>query len=114
VLKAATCGMQTSKTTLELSVDPDARLDDAIKKGRRAMRLDTQTLARWNANAFAGLIHPADYRHLKSGEVYELVACCLREADLEPCVLYRDRHGVSWVRPLAEFQQRFALLHQNE
>jgi hypothetical protein len=37
-------------------------------------------LARRYADAFAGLIHPAEYRHLESGDVYEVVACCLREA----------------------------------
>jgi hypothetical protein len=78
------------------------------------MRLDAHTLARRYADAFAGLIRPAQYRHLKSGDVYEVVACCLREADLEPCVVYRDQHGVSWVRPLAEFQQRFVLIPQND
>jgi hypothetical protein len=43
-----------------------------------------------------------------------VVACCLREADLEPCVVYRDQHGVSWVRPLAEFRQRFVLIPKND
>jgi len=71
------------------------------------MRLDAHALARRYADAFAGLTCPAEYRHLKSGDVFEVVGCCLREADLEPCVVYRDRHGVSWVRPLSEFQQRF-------
>jgi hypothetical protein len=39
---------------------------------------------------------------------------CLHEADLEPCVVYRDQHGVLWVRPLAEFQQRFVLVPKND
>jgi hypothetical protein len=77
------------------------------------MRLDVPTLTRRYADAFASLRRPAEYRHLKSGDVYEVVAC-LREADLEPCVVYRDQHGVSWVRPLTEFQQRFVLIPQND
>lgn len=54
----------------------------------------------------------SDWKHLKSGTRYTVVAHSLIEATLEPCVIYIEAgnvDGVSWVRPTSEFiDGRFA------
>ena len=41
------------------------------------------------------------------GGTYTVVCTAIREADLMPVVVYRDGEGVTWVRPLTEFAERF-------
>lgn len=56
----------------------------------------------------AAKILQTDYKHLKSGRTYTVSTVALREADLEPLVVYRNPNtGVVFCRPLTEFQERF-------
>jgi hypothetical protein len=46
--------------------------------------------------------------HTKTGNTYVVVACALRESDLQPVVTYRRNDGSSlvWCRPLSEWLER--------
>lgn len=46
------------------------------------------------------------WQHVKGG-VYTVVTTAIREEDLTPVVVYRDGEGVTWVRPLPEWSERF-------
>ena len=48
----------------------------------------------------------SDWRHRKAGGWYRVVCTGIRESDCEPVVVYNGG-GVYWVRPLAEFLERF-------
>ena len=67
------------------------------------------------AQATLGLAPGRQYRHLKSGKKYMALAACLREHDLEPCVIYTEMdalslgYAVSFCRPATEFFKKFAL-----
>ena len=48
------------------------------------------------------------WRHRKSGRWYTVVCTALMEADQTPVTVYQDeQNGAVWVRPLAEFLERF-------
>lgn len=50
------------------------------------------------------------WKHKKTGNVYLLMSGGLVESSLEPVAIYRIRHdlgGVWWVRPMAEFLDKF-------
>ena len=59
---------------------------------------------------------PDSYWQHRSGGVYRVACCCLREADLTACVVYvAVKSGLYWCRPLAEFVDgRFTLLEKDE
>lgn len=55
-----------------------------------------------------------EYKHLKSGGVYEIIGCGVRESDREIQVIYQSRDpkgdGPWWIRPADEFMDgRFEL-----
>jgi hypothetical protein len=43
------------------------------------------------------------HRHLKSGNLYQVISHGVMKADLTPVVIYRNRSGQTWVRPRTEF-----------
>lgn len=68
----------------------------------------------WEASD--GLCRHWPYRHLKSGEIYEIDNFAIRESDGEPMVMYAkcDRRvcspplkSVMFCRPIAEFRKKF-------
>lgn len=50
---------------------------------------------------------PGMYKHLKTDNIYYVSGCAIREDDLVLCVVY-SRNGIVWVRPVSEFNDRFA------
>lgn len=46
--------------------------------------------------------------HIKSGGEYMLIGEGRIEATMAPCIIYRSASGQFWVRPSAEFRERFA------
>ena len=57
------------------------------------------------------------WQHKKTGGLYRIVErCCLREADLEPMIVYESLFDAqAWVRPASEFMDgRFRNLSVDE
>lgn len=62
---------------------------------------------------------PSWWRHKGTGKPYALMGGAINEADLVPVVVYRPLmmqapHTEVWVRPLAEFLERFEPLTDRE
>ncbi len=51
------------------------------------------------------------WRHKKTAKCYRVLKLALRESDLEHLVVYVRQGGPTWVRPLAEFHERFEKVH---
>ncbi|NCS99882.1 hypothetical protein GW765_02775 [Candidatus Parcubacteria bacterium] len=52
-------------------------------------------------------VRPGEYLHKKSGGLYEVQDICFVESDLSLAVLYRSKDGLLWMRPIAEFEEKF-------
>lgn len=54
----------------------------------------------------------ATHRHIKTGRLYTEVCRAILEKTFSPVVVYRDRQGTYWVRPIEEFDDpsRFEVL----
>ena len=75
---------------------------------------DLRSDKRWELRALAVLDEREAHRdagrylHRKSGEHYRLIATGSLEADRSPVAVYvSERSGDTWVRPLAEFRDKF-------
>lgn len=79
-------------------------------------RKTPEQLAEMLYRSIADVQQAGTYIHVPTGKKYIVMAFCLREHDLEPCVLYaplglqRLGYSLSFCRPAAEFKDKFALL----
>jgi hypothetical protein len=74
----------------------------------REITSDQSAVALLASAAYAlGKSHATEWRpthkHLKSGHLYREIMRAEIEATLQPCVVYDDKAGRSWVRPENEF-----------
>lgn len=44
-----------------------------------------------------------NFRHRKTGTIYQVTSLAYNESTLEPLVIYHDADLVYWARPLSEF-----------
>lgn len=75
------------------------------------MKKDAKELTRLLELAKGAVTVGGLYRHAKGAE-YWVVDIALREATLEPEVIYyaMDNPEIVWTRPLKEFQEKFDLI----
>lgn len=57
----------------------------------------------------AGFRFNGKVRHVRTGNVYEVLGMVLQESTLEACVVYAE-DWVNWSRPLGEFLERFEVV----
>lgn len=50
------------------------------------------------------------YRHIKSGVVYDSIGIGLDTKTDKPCMIYRNAAGYTFVRDFEEFNQRFVVI----
>lgn len=82
-------------------------------------KLTEEELAQKLWEASAALYRQWPYKHLKSGDIYEIDNFAIRESDGEPMVMYSQRRrsmgdrplkGVMFCRPIVEFRKKFEAL----
>ena len=76
-------------------------------------RLTPEQLAKRLCEGTEGVDVAQIYTHKKSGAEYITLTTCLREHDLEPCVVYAPvgaeelGYSLSFCRPASEFLEKF-------
>ncbi|MES2662313.1 MAG: DUF1653 domain-containing protein [Pseudomonadota bacterium] len=53
------------------------------------------------------------FKHIKNGDLYELIGSALNEANQKPLAIYKSvTTGLIWARPFNEFLSKFELVEE--